>query len=105
MSCSRRRTHFIKADRRDRADKREAGRERKQQRKHFIAEGQPHQHDANDRVDEAEKDDVGPIRPEIADTSDQGVPEFGGLNPADHGQRDKPARLAAPHGATQRPHG
>src|SRR6185437_5049939 len=79
--------------------------ERKQQRQHLIAKGQPRQHDADGRVNEAYEDYVGPICPEIAETSDQDVPEIGGLDLANRGHRAITALLAAPYGAIQQSHG
>src|SRR6185369_4385359 len=94
--------HFIEAHRRDWADKREARCERKQQRKHLIAEGHPRQHDADDRVDKAKEDNVGLIRFTTTESSDQDVLEDGGLNPANRWPRGIPTLLATPHRATQR---
>ena len=71
-----------------------------QQRQRFIVEGQPRQRDADERVDQAEENDVRPIRPEIIETSHQDVPEIGNLNPADCGQGGILALLTAPQGAT-----
>ena len=79
--------HFVKPHRRDRADKCEAGCERKQERQHFVAESQPRQRDADERVDEAKEDNVRSIRREIVEAFNQRVPEVGGLDPLTRASR------------------
>ena len=97
--------HFVKPDCRNRADKCEAGCERKQERQHVVAESQPQQHDARERVDEAKEDNVRSIRREIVEAFNQRVPEVGGLDPTNSGHRGVLALLAPAQRATQRSHG
>src|SRR3546814_16057909 len=63
-----------------------------QQRQHVIAECQPRQDETGDRIDDAEEDDVGPIRREVAEASGQDGPEVGDGNVADRRDRRITAR-------------
>ena len=53
--------HLVEADRRDRSDQREAGREREDQRQHLVAEREARQDQADQRINDAKEDDVGPV--------------------------------------------
>ncbi len=96
--------HFIEANCRGRTDQRKAGRERKQERQHVVAEGEPHQSDADDWVDEAEEDNVCPARLEIAKTFKQDLFEVSGADMADRERRGMPALPAPQQRKTQRSH-
>ena len=88
--------HLIKADRGERPDQREAGGQREQQRQHVIAEGEPRQHQAGQRVDDAEKRDIGAERREIVEPAPQRIPDVGGSDlPHRRGRCVEAARLAA----------
>ena len=57
----------------ERADQREAGRERKQQRQHVVAEHQAREHEADHRIDQAEKHRVARHREEIVEAARERV--------------------------------
>src|SRR3546814_3349334 len=75
-----------------------------QQRQHVIAECQPRQDETGDRIDDAEEDDVGPIRREVAEASGQDGPEVGDGNVADRRDRRITARPGTVYGVAYRPH-
>ena len=75
--------HLVQADRRERADQREAGRERKQQRQHVVAEHQARQHEADHRIDQAEKHRVARHREEIVEAARERVLQVGQSDFAD----------------------
>src|SRR5439155_13949485 len=93
--------HFVHADRREWPDQRKAGGQRKQQRQHVVAESQPRQDEADQRVDDAEKDDVCAEGGEIFDPLDQGIPDLGDPDAA-HRRGRYMQFASAPSGAADR---
>src|SRR6516164_840167 len=79
--------YFVETDRRERADEGEPGGEREQEWQHSIAEHQPRQNEADDRVDDTEEDDVGPVSSEVIETSGENLPQIGYTNAADLRER------------------
>src|SRR5260221_5842037 len=96
--------HLVEADSRNRADEREAGSDREEQRQHLIAHDQPRQEQADNRIDDAEEDDIGPRYAEIVETPRKDIAEIGDDDAADR-QRRMPIRRSAAYGATCPDHG
>ena len=84
--------HFIEADGGDRPEQRETGGEREKERQHVGAERQPRQDQADQRIDQAQQNDVGAAFREVGEPARQRVPEIGHFDPP-HGRRRGIARL------------
>src|SRR5581483_11163669 len=95
--------HFVKADGRGRADQGEASGEREDEWQHVVAEGEPQQCDAGQRIDEAKEDDVGSIGRKIVEALEQNAPQVGNVDAANR-QRGRLCLLAAEEGSWKRPY-
>ena len=79
--------HFIKAEGGEGADDGEARGERKEQRQHIVAEGQPRQNETDHRIEDAEKIDIGAEGAEIVEASGERVPDIADAYAADGRRR------------------
>ena len=69
--------HLVEADGEERRDQREARHEREEQGHHAVAPGHAGQHEADDRIEQAEEDHVGAIGAEILEAAPQHVAQVG----------------------------
>src|ERR1700761_3922606 len=76
---------LVEPERCERPDERETHDERIEQRHRRIAEGQPCQHKADDRVDQAKEDCMRRSRVKIIDTAGKRGLQIGQADAADHG--------------------
>ncbi len=67
--------HLIEADCGEGADQRKPGGEREDQRQQVVAGCQPRQDETDQRIEHAEKNDIGAIRREIVETSGEDMSE------------------------------
>jgi hypothetical protein len=75
---------FIESDRGERTDQGETGDQRKRQRHHGVAERNRHEQQAEQRVNDAEKNGVARHRREVVEPKLQRVQEIRRRNMADH---------------------
>ena len=79
---------LIEADGRKGPDQREARSQRIEERQRVVGEGQRREADAEDRIDQPEKDEMGRHGPEIVEPFRQGLLQIGGRDLSDN--RDGP---------------
>ena len=87
--------HFIEADRGQGADQRKPGGERENQRQQVVTKCQPRQDETDERIEHAEKNDVGAKRSEIVISPGKDMPEVAHPDAPD-GRRGRVQVLARP---------
>src|SRR5260221_4846846 len=75
--------HFIETDRREWSDQGEAGSQWEEQRQQLVMKGHSGENQAGNGIDDAEKDDIGPIGGKIFETFKDDLLEIGDVDPAD----------------------
>ena len=79
--------HLVEADGEERRDQREARHEREEQGHQAVAPGHAGQHEADDRIEQAEEDHVGTIGAEVLEAAPQHVAQVGGGDALDRRNR------------------
>src|SRR5258707_10035109 len=74
--------HFIETDRREWSDQGEAGGQWEEQRQQLVMKGNSGENQAGNGIDDAEKDDIGPIGGKIFENFKNDPLEIGEVNPA-----------------------
>ncbi|MGZ3377879.1 MAG: hypothetical protein ACXU8S_14900 [Phenylobacterium sp.] len=84
--------HLVEAHGGEGPDQGETGGQREDQRQQVVAEHQPRQHQAGDRIDQADEQDVVAGRAHVGHALPQGVPKIGDRELA--GDRNRLPRMA-----------